>query len=143
MNEDRAQWRVEGGCFCGAVRYRAAAEPGPIVHCHCTDCRGTSGAAFVSWASVALDAFEWTGERPATYAHASDTAPRVERTFCPRCGTALTFHRPGEAEIDVTVASLDDASGLAPGAHLFVRSAVEWVQLGDDLPRHAADRRAD
>jgi hypothetical protein len=121
------------------VRYRITAEPGPIVHCHCTDCRRTSGAAFVSWAEVPLTGFEWIGEEPTSYAHASDTAPRVERTFCARCGTALTFHRPGEPDLDVTVASLDDASGLTPGFHLFVRSAVDWVRLGDDLVRYQAN----
>jgi hypothetical protein len=130
----------EGGCFCGAVRYRATAEPGPIIHCHCSDCRRTSGAAFVSWVEVPVEAFEWTGDEPTTHAHPSDTAPRVERTFCPHCGTVLTFHRPGEPDIDLTVASLDDAAGLKPGFHLFVRSAVDWVLVGDDLPRYRTHR---
>lgn len=129
--------RREGGCFCGDVRYRLNVEPGPIAHCHCTDCRASSGAAFVSWVAVPLTQFEWTAAAPATYVHASDTAPRVERTFCRRCGTTLGFHRSGDADMDVTAASLDDASGLNPGYHLFTASAASWIQLDDDLPRHS------
>ena len=40
----------EGGCLCGAVRYREAAAPGAVGHCHCTMRRKASGAPVVTWA---------------------------------------------------------------------------------------------
>jgi len=40
-----------GGCFCGAVRYEAG-SPYHLTNCHCTTCRRTSGAPFVTWFSV-------------------------------------------------------------------------------------------
>ena len=36
----------EGGCLCGAVRYRAIAAPIRAVICHCSMCRKHSGAPF-------------------------------------------------------------------------------------------------
>ena len=38
-----------GGCLCGAVRYRASADPLRVVSCHCGMCRRTSGAAFLTF----------------------------------------------------------------------------------------------
>jgi hypothetical protein len=38
---------LEGGCACGAVRYRLTAPP-LIVHAyHCRDCQKMTGSAFV------------------------------------------------------------------------------------------------
>ena len=57
----RPSW--EGGCLCGAVRYRAQGEPRAALHCHCADCRRASGVAFLSWAAFPRDALTWsTGE---------------------------------------------------------------------------------
>jgi hypothetical protein len=126
----------EGGCHCGHVRYRITAPPDPVVHCHCTDCQRSAGAAFVSWSEVALDNFEWIAGEPVTRAHPSDTSPRVERTFCPRCGSTLTFYRSGADRIDFTAVSFDDQDVLEAEAHLFVSSAVRWFEIGDDLEQH-------
>jgi len=40
---------VEGGCRCGAVAFRARAEPTVVVYCHCRDCRRSSGAPISLW----------------------------------------------------------------------------------------------
>lgn len=36
----------EGGCVCGAVRYRVKAPPQAGLVCHCTWCQRRSGSAF-------------------------------------------------------------------------------------------------
>ena len=36
----------EGGCVCGAVRYRVKAQPQAGLVCHCTWCQRRSGSAF-------------------------------------------------------------------------------------------------
>ncbi len=36
----------EGGCACGAVRYRLLVEPLDLHVCHCTNCQTVSGSAF-------------------------------------------------------------------------------------------------
>jgi hypothetical protein len=43
---------LTGGCFCGAIRYEVAGAPFHETNCHCSICRRTAGAAFVTWFSV-------------------------------------------------------------------------------------------
>src|SRR4029078_9810986 len=37
----------EGGCSCGAVRYRLASAPMFVHCCHCLNCQRQTGSAFV------------------------------------------------------------------------------------------------
>ena len=53
---------VEGGCFCGSIRYKFEANDYTSANCHCSICRRTSGAAFVSWVRVPNDCFEYIPE---------------------------------------------------------------------------------
>ena len=39
------EFPVEGGCQCGAVRYRLKASPLTVYNCHCKDCQRFSGGA--------------------------------------------------------------------------------------------------
>jgi hypothetical protein len=128
---------LEGGCLCGAVRYRATGTPFDITHCHCTLCRGASGAAFVTWFSVPAAAFALVRGVPARF----DASPAAMRTFCSGCGTPLTFQmHASPGEIDVTVCSLDDPDRLTPEDHTFVRSRLHWSVLADGLPQFAGTR---
>src|SRR5260370_24713374 len=43
----RTDMDLEGGCACGAVRYRLTAPPLIVHACHCRDCQKQSGSAFV------------------------------------------------------------------------------------------------
>jgi GNAT superfamily N-acetyltransferase len=125
----------QGGCFCGALRYRIAAAPLEVSHCHCSICRRTSGAPFVTWATVPAEAFAFTSG----VAAALRSTARARRTFCAACGTPLTFQltaQPGW--IDVTVGSLDDAEAVRPDSHIWTASQLSWLHLDDDLPRHTA-----
>jgi hypothetical protein len=128
----------QGGCFCGALRYRAAGPAGEISHCHCADCRRASGAAFVTWASFALAGFAFTEGSPGEYHHQGRL-----RTFCRGCGTSIGFWEAGLPEIDVTLASFDAPELLAPTDHLWTEDQLPWVQLADGLPRHARGRPAE
>lgn len=40
----------EGGCLCGAVRYRVTDEAVARTLCHCASCRRATGGASVGWA---------------------------------------------------------------------------------------------
>jgi hypothetical protein len=63
------------------------------------------------------------------------------RTFCPRCGTQLTFeHDDAANEIDVTTCSLDDPERLPPEDHTRTSSKLEWLKLAGGLPEHLEAR---
>ena len=123
---------VEGGCFCGAVRYEVRAVPREVSHCHCGMCRRVSGAAVVTWATYPSEAVRFVRGTPAEL-HSS---PPVTRTFCGACGTPMTWCSREEPEwIDVTVGSMDAPEAMAPDDHIWAASRLRWLELDDDLPR--------
>ncbi len=127
---------VLGGCLCGAIRYEASGEPYNITHCHCSDCRKGSGAAFVTWASFRRHNFRFTHGAP----HEITWAGRV-RSFCANCGTALTFlSQPDTDEVDVAVCSFDYVDAVLPQDHTWTEDQLPWIKLADDLPRYARAR---
>jgi hypothetical protein len=131
---------IEGGCACGAVRYRAEAQPTVSMVCHCASCRRASAAPLVPWVTFARDAFAYTKGEPAVFA----SSPPVRRSFCAVCGTPLTYEReerPGE--IDVTTCSLDHAEAFAPTYHAQTADDLAWVDALDRLPAFKGWRAAD
>jgi hypothetical protein len=129
---------IEGGCLCGAVRYRAFWPAYGITHCHCQTCRRASGAPFVTWAGFDADKFTFIQGEPAS----NKSSPNVLRTFCGKCGTALTYQcaeLPGS--IDVTLGSMDDPAMLEPQDHTWTESRLSWIVLGDQLPEYPRERK--
>lgn len=122
----------EGGCFCGAVRYRFHVRPLAVSHCHCAMCRRATGAPFITWMTITPETFSWTKGAPAEYRSTSD----VRRGFCPTCGTTLSYANVGHPEeIDISAATLDDPGSVTPDNHLWVGSKLPWISLEDGLPR--------
>lgn len=128
---------LRGRCFCGFIRYVADGVPAFQTNCHCATCRRTSGAPFVTWFSLPSSAYRIESGEPARFA----SSEHGERTFCPRCGTPLTFtsnHFPGQ--IDITTCSLEEPDVVPPKDHTYVQSQLPWVKLADGLPRYRRAR---
>jgi hypothetical protein len=120
----------EGGCLCGAIRYRARADARALTLCHCNSCRRACGAQSVAWAVFPADAFELTKGEPSRYR----SSPQVVRTFCGRCGTPLTYQHESRADaIDVTTASLDEPDRFAPRFEIWVEEKIAWETLDPKL----------
>ena len=129
--------RIEGGCFCGQVRYRLSAKPIGSMVCHCQTCRRISGAPAVAWVSVARGAFSFTKGAPATFA----SSEPVKRTFCAACGTPLTYQTASnQDELDVTTCTLDEPNEFPPTHHSWLSHNVGWVLFGDGLPCYPRSR---
>lgn len=127
---------IHGGCLCGAVRYEATGQPYNVTHCHCLDCRRSSGAAFVTWASFRRNEFRFTRGEPRVLAWADRL-----RAFCSACGTPLTFMTsPNAEEVDVTVCTLDRPETISPADHTWTEDRIPWIRLGDDLPMYRQSR---
>ena len=132
--------KLDGGCLCGAVRYEASGAAVGITHCHCRTCRRASGAPLITWAGFDSDKFKFTQGRPAT----DSSSENVVRTFCDRCGTALTYQRIDLPDsIDVTLGSLDNPEQLTPQDHTWTESRISWIRLSDDLPAYLRERKAE
>ena len=126
----------QGGCLCGAVRYRAVAgESKTVAHCHCGMCRKASGATLATWAEFPAEGFEFTQGQPKAF-RSSDIA---ERAFCGSCGCQLTFQAVGDPggiskSIWVTVGSTDRPTDLEPTHHIFTDDRLPRLRLSDSLP---------
>jgi hypothetical protein len=122
---------MEGGCHCGAVRYRIEGAPMHHALCHCSDCRRHAGAPMVGWTMMKSEQLKVRGE-VATYA----SSEHGRRRFCPKCGTSLFFVNetvlPGL--VDVQTGTLDDPDALPPQAHIQVAERIAWMKTAHQLP---------
>ena len=122
--------KITGGCLCGAIRYEATGKPYDSTHCHCEDCRRSSGAPFVTWASFRRNEFRFTAGTPREIKWATRL-----RYFCPDCGTPLMFATdPPSDELGITISTFDHPEKVTPADHTWVRDRLPWVQLSDGLP---------
>lgn len=135
MEMDRlmAERITEGGCRCGAVRYRAVGEPRATSHCHCSDCRRMAGAPTLAWVIFPEDKLAIvTG---ATAIH--ETSPGVEWGFCVRCGTTLTYRRANRPGLfDVTTATLDDPEAFPPEKEIWTGERLSWIRSDPAIPHY-------
>jgi hypothetical protein len=128
----------QGGCFCRFVRYQVGGEISDETLCHCTICRRTSGAPLVAWMTVPLQQFRFTEGQASPFA----SSDHGTRTFCPRCGTPLTFQsRRSADEIDVTIASLDQPAQVPPRDQTYTAARLPWMETIGDLPCWPGARR--
>ena len=120
---------LEGGCACGAVRYRLTDRPMFVNCCHCKDCQRQTGTAFVINAIIEADRVETSGETHFTRMPTDSGSPHdVYR--CTQCQTALWSTYGGRNEVRfIRVGTLDDPGAVPPDAHIFTRSKLPWVNL--------------
>jgi hypothetical protein len=126
----------QGGCQCGRVRYRVAAERSFLVVCHCRECQRQSGSAFGMSLMVPTEALHIEGELK-LFERSSDSGRPLRCYFCPECGTRI-YHQPSYAEgiANIRAGTLDDTTGLTPQMHTWTRSKQPWVPLPQDVPTH-------
>ncbi|QAY77794.1 GFA family protein [Sphingosinicella sp. BN140058] len=123
-----------GGCLCGAVRYRITGPLRATSLCHCESCRRATGGPSLAWAIFGEDDVEITTGTLAVY----ESSPGVERGFCARCGTSLSYRRANRPGLfDVTTASLDDPELFPPDKEIWVEERLSFVAPNPDLPQHA------
>ena len=134
----------EGGCSCGAVRYRLASEPLFVHCCHCLNCQRQTGSAFVLNLLIEADRVELVAGDPQPVDVPRDDGS-VQRIFrCPACQVAVFSQYARPAIRFVRAGTLDDPSAVRPDVHIYTRSKVGWVELPEDVPAFEAyyDTRA-
>ncbi len=133
-----AQEIHEGGCVCGALRYRAQSDPVNVVVCHCDWCRRRTGSGFAVIPKFEKAQIEILSGDMTTYRHSSDESDRwLELRFCPKCGTNIGFTqelRPNAYAIDA--GTFDDPTWINADRqhfrHIFTRSSPGWSRLPED-----------
>jgi hypothetical protein len=122
----------EGGCLCGAVRYRASTAPIRVVICHCSMCRKHSGAPVLAFAHFPIKSFEWVKGKPTRYR----SSIFAERGFCSICGSTLTMHEEVLGDrVQVALGSLDEPQRVRPNDHVWTQDQLPWFEVKDELQR--------
>src|SRR5438093_921151 len=124
----------EGGCACGAVRYRLASEPMFTNCCHCLNCQRQTGSAFVINLLIEADRMELLAgvAEPVDVPRDDGSKQRVFR--CPTCQVAV-FSEYGRPEVRfVRAGTLDDPSSVTPDVHIYTRSKLSWITVPDSVP---------
>jgi len=123
----------EGGCACGAVRYRLTSPPMFVHCCHCRDCQRQAGSAFAINALIETDRIEMLSGEVAPTRMPTDSGRIHDIYRCPACQTALWSDYGGRPALRfVRVATLDDPQACPPDVHIFTRSKMPWVGLPAD-----------
>jgi hypothetical protein len=126
---------LQGGCACGALRYRMSPVPLFVHCCHCRDCQRQTGSAFVLNALIETDRVELFSGDPTPHVMPTESG-RPHTVFrCPACGTAVWSEYGGVKVLRfVRVGTLDEPSALPPDVHIYTRSKLPWVTLTDGKP---------
>jgi hypothetical protein len=132
--EEHTSRTWDGGCACGAVRYRLTSDPLFTHCCHCLNCQRQTGSAFVINLLIEADRVELLGEAPQPVDVPRDDGTRQRIFRCATCQVAL-FSRYGRPEVSfVRAGTLDQPSWITPDVHIFTRTKLPWVTLPDSVP---------
>lgn len=104
--------KLEGGCYCGALRYVAEGEPMLQAQCHCRECQYVTGGAPNMFMFMPLQGFRYTKGEPKRFAR-TDIENAVTREFCANCGTHIATPRPAYSAIVLKIGTLDDPKQFA------------------------------
>jgi hypothetical protein len=124
----------EGGCSCGAVRYRLASDPLFTHVCHCRNCQRQTGSAFVVNLLIETDRVELLAGEPEAVDVPRDDGSSQRIWRCPGCRVALYSQYTSPAVRFVRAGTLDEPRGIEPDVHIFTKSKVGWVTLPESVP---------
>lgn len=133
---DDGTFPAEGGCDCGAVRYRMESPPLVVHCCHCRWCQRETGASFALNAVIEADRVTDLGQQPEPVDTPSASGAGQVILRCPRCRVAVWSHYAGAGPLlrFVRVGTLDDPDLLPPDIHIFTASRQPWVVLPAGTP---------
>jgi hypothetical protein len=123
-----------GRCLCGGIRYEVEAL-GPIVLCHCSQCRRANGSAFGANAPAKAEHLRFVqGESLlATY----ESSPGKVRAFCSRCGSPVLSRRTDRPDVvRLRIGLIDPPIAERPTCHIYAASKAEWLDIRDQLPQY-------
>ena len=127
---------LDGGCTCGAVRYRMTSGPMFVHCCHCRWCQRETGASFALNAMIETDRVILLQGAPEAVDTPTNSGKGQKIVRCPNCRVALWSHYAGagDAMSFVRVGTLDVPDRLPPDIHIFTSSKQPWIVLPPDVP---------
>jgi len=125
---------LRGRCGCNTVAYEVSDAFVVAFNCHCSNCRATTGSAFLPWGEIQREKLRVT--KGAESLMVLGDAEGIHEVRCATCYSLLYWTSRGGAYVRVPYGSLVDEPTLKPTAHMFVGSKAPWHEILDDLPQH-------
>jgi hypothetical protein len=122
-----------GGCQCGAVRFRVEGALGDASVCHCRMCQKAFGAFYAPLVSVREGSLIWTRGAPKYFASSNF----ARRGFCENCGTPLAYDAPDG--LALSIGAFDDPTDIAPRIQWGVEGKLPYVDHIPALPASRTD----
>ncbi|WP_119066273.1 GFA family protein [Rubrobacter indicoceani] len=119
--------RNSGGCLCGGVRYEVRGPLRPVVNCHCSQCRRTSGHFVAATAAKKRD----LEIHEAGVLRWYKSSEKARRGFCAACGSSLFWEPFEEGWVAIMAGTLDGPTGLRTEADIFVADAGDYYRVAD------------
>jgi len=123
---------IEGGCHCGALRYRVDEPLQYSSYCHCRICQRTMGSpAGVFAGPIKPENFRYILGEPKIF----NTSDKAQREFCGTCGCQLVFRRRDGSRLSINVVTLYDPTVIEPTLHIWTESRLPWFDTTDKHER--------
>lgn len=122
----------KGGCACGDIRIEVMGEPLMVGECHCGQCHKNCGGSPASLTIFPKSAVTLTKGALRFFATTADSGNKINRGFCPTCGTPImsTLERTDEIVV-VKLGALDDPSLFTPQVVFWTSTAHDWASFPD------------
>jgi hypothetical protein len=123
----------EGGCLCGAIRYRVAGPSLFETQCCCRDCQRATGTGHTTIVGVLRSQLAVHGT-PKVFTNTGESGGSVSRHFCGECGGRLytSGSLPGEV-VMIQAGSLDQPCAVTPQNVIYGKDAVPWDHFNPEL----------
>lgn len=132
---------IEGGCLCGAVRFRVDMAGIMLFNtCYCINCQKNSGTGFTAQLQLEPRAFEWLQGQEGTSSF--ESSPGVFREFCTTCGSRVPRLNP-TGVVAVPAGLLDADPGVKPEINIYVGSKRGWAMLDESIESLPAEGSAE
>lgn len=124
---------LEGGCFCGTVRFQIEGTLKGARACHCSQCRKAFSGASSAYAEVAEGSkFRWIAGESELNTYTSAQGWGI--AFCRTCGSTLCGMLDGKVH-GVTLGMIDGDPGVQIEMHIYVGSKAPWDHIGGNAPQ--------
>jgi hypothetical protein len=125
--------KLEGGCYCHALRYEAEGDPMMKAQCHCRECQYITGGSPNVFVAMPVASFKYTKGTPKQFKR-SDLEKPVTREFCAECGTHVVTRPQGFPAVIIKVGSLDDPKLFGgPQMAIFTIDKQSFHQIPDGI----------
>ena len=129
---------MEGGCHCGAIKFKTKKNPFWVGACYCIDCRKVSGSPNTIFAGYHETDIEIVKGTPKEY----QSSENVVRTFCGECSSPYSYGYIGIdktnndfGKIFIPIGIFNDPSLFKINKHIWVSQKIPQIQIHDNIPQ--------